>query len=366
MKIAVIGCRGYPYVYSGYETFVKQLAERLVKKKVSVTVYCHKKLFKKRPAQLNGIELKYMPSVETKSLSQLTHSFVSILNACLNDFDVIFVVNAANGPLGIITKLFKKKTVINVDGLEWLRPKWKGIGSIYYKFAARMATIFYDQIINDAEEMRKIYLDLFGKDSKVIAYGPKDNIEKKSNIFEKIKVKKLDYFLIVGRLIPDNNWDILVKGFKLAKSTKKLVIVGDNPFKNDFKDNLILDNSDNIIFTGLIEDQSELCDLFKNAYAYLHGHEFGGTNPTLIEALSYGNAVLALNTVFNKEVMQGKKYGLYFEKNIESVKQSIKYADLNPHKIFDLKINSKSALEKKYEWDYIVDQYIDVFDKLNS
>ena len=364
MKIAIIGSRGYPYVYSGYETFVQQLSERLVKKKVSVTIYCHKSLFKKKPGQVNGINLKYIPGIQTKSLSQLTHSFLSILSACFGNFDVIFVVNVANGPLGIITKLFNKKTVINVDGLEWLRPKWKGLGAMYYKFAARMATIFYDQIINDADEMRKIYLDLFGKDSKVIAYGPKDNIEKYSNIFQKIKVKKLDYFLIVGRLIPDNNWDILVKGFKLSKSTKKLVIVGDNPFRNDFKDNLILDNSDNVIFTGLIQDQSELCDLFKNAYTYLHGHEFGGTNPTLIEALSYGNAVLALNTVFNKEVMQGEKYGLYFEKNKESVKQIIQYADLNPYQIFDLKSNSKNALKKKYDWDYIVDQYIEVFEDL--
>ena len=100
MKIAVIGCRGYPYVYSGYETFVKQLSERLVKKKVSVTIYCHKKLFKDKPDKLNGIHLKYIPSIETKSLSQLTHSFLSIFDACLNDFDVIFVVNAANGPFG--------------------------------------------------------------------------------------------------------------------------------------------------------------------------------------------------------------------------------------------------------------------------
>ena len=364
MKIAIIGSRGYPYVYSGYETFVKELSERLVKKNFSVTIYCHKSLFKKKPGQVNGINLKYISGIQTKSLSQLSHSFLSVLSACFSNFDVIFVVNVANGPLGIITKLFNKKTVINVDGLEWLRPKWKGLGAIYYKFAARMATIFFDKIINDAEEMRKIYLYLFGKDSKVIAYGPKDNIENESKIFDKIKVKKLDYFLIVGRLIPDNNWDILVEGFKLSKSTKNLVIVGDNPFKNEFQDNLILDNSDNIIFTGLIEDQSELCDLFKNSYSYLHGHEYGGTNPTLIEALSYGNAVLALNTVFNKEVMQGEKYGLYFEKNKESVKQIIKYADSNPNQIFDLKSNSKNALKKKYDWDYIVDQYIEVFEDL--
>ena len=166
MKIAIIGSRGYPYVYSGYETFVKELSERLVQKNISVTVYCHSSLFKQKPKAVNNVKLKYISGIQTKSLSQLSHSFLSILHACFNKFDIIFVVNAANGPFGILTKLFNKKTVINVDGLEWLRPKWRGIGAGYYKFAARMATIFYDQIINDAEEMRKIYLNLFGKDSK--------------------------------------------------------------------------------------------------------------------------------------------------------------------------------------------------------
>jgi glycosyltransferase involved in cell wall biosynthesis len=367
MKVAIIGSRGYPYVYSGYETFVKQLSERLVKKNISVTVYCHKSLFKEKPNRVNGVNLKYIPAIETKSLSQLSHSFLSILNACFSDFDIIFVVNAANGPFGIITKLLNKKTVINVDGLEWLRPKWKGIGAMYYKFAARMATLFYDQIINDAEEMRKIYLELFNKYSIVIAYGPKKNIEKKSKIFEKIKVKKLDYFLIVGRLIPDNNWDILVDGFKLSNSNKKLVIVGDNPFKNKFQEDLTNENlNKKIIFTGLIDDQAELCDLFKNAYAYLHGHEYGGTNPTLIEALSFGNAVIALDTVFNREVLQEGKFGLFFKKNKDSVRELILHADSNEKEILELKSKSKQALEKKYEWDYIIDQYIEVFKEVSN
>ena len=250
MKIAIIGSRGYPYVYSGYETFVKELAERLVQKNISVTVYCHNSLFKNKPVMVNGINLKYIPGIQTKSLSQLSHSFLSILHAVFFNYDVIFVVNAANGPFGILTKLFNKKTVINVDGLEWLRPKWKGIGAAYYKFAAKMATIFYDQIINDAEEMRKIYLELFGVDSKVIAYGPKEIIAKKSKILSKLGIKPMNYFLIVGRLIPDNNWDILVDGFKLSSSNKKLVIVGDNPFNNKFQDILTKNNLNlKIIFT---------------------------------------------------------------------------------------------------------------------
>ena len=149
MKLAIIGSRGYPYVYSGYETFVKEISERLVKRGVNVTVYCHKGLFKNRPKYLNNIKLVYIPTIETKSLSQIIHSFLSLIHSCFNKPDIILVVNVANGPLGIIPKLRGIPTLINVDGLEWKRPKWKGLGAIYFMFAAKMATIFYDKIIND-------------------------------------------------------------------------------------------------------------------------------------------------------------------------------------------------------------------------
>ncbi len=112
MKIAIIGSRGYPYVYSGYETFVKELCERLTKKNVKVTVYCHKNLFSSRPDNVDGIDLIYIPTFKSKSLSQLVHSFQSIIHACFSDVDVILAVNSANGPFGLISRLLKKKRLL--------------------------------------------------------------------------------------------------------------------------------------------------------------------------------------------------------------------------------------------------------------
>ncbi len=142
LKIAIIGSRGYPYVYSGYETLVSELSQRLVKNGHHVRVYCHSSLFSKKPKFVNGIELVYTPSIENKFLSQLTNSFFSFIHVCFSKIDIVLVVNSANGPFGLITKLFRVPTVINVDGLEWLRPKWKGLGSIYFKIASKMATFF--------------------------------------------------------------------------------------------------------------------------------------------------------------------------------------------------------------------------------
>jgi hypothetical protein len=118
MKVAIIGAKGYPYVYGGYDTFVKELSERLVLKNVEVTIYCHKKLFTSFPEKVNGIQLQYINAIETKSLSQLTHSIKSILHACFSDANIILVVNAANGPFGLFTKIFRKKTIINVAHYE--------------------------------------------------------------------------------------------------------------------------------------------------------------------------------------------------------------------------------------------------------
>ena len=144
LKIAIIGSRGYPYIYSGYETLVKEISERLITKGFSVRVYCHSSLFIKKPKFINGIELVYTPSIETKFLSQIVNSFFSFVHVCFKKVDVVLVLNSANGPFGLLTKIFGIKTCINVDGLEWLRPKWKGFGSLYFKVASKLSTIMFD------------------------------------------------------------------------------------------------------------------------------------------------------------------------------------------------------------------------------
>ena len=365
LKIAIIGSRGYPFVYSGYETLIKELSERLVSKKgCEVTVYCHRNLFKEKPALVNGIKLVYVPTIESKSLSQLIHSFLSICHAVTSDVDVIFAVNAANGPFGLISKIFRKPTAINVDGLEWLRPKWKGVGAKYFKIAARLSTILFDQIINDSDEMRKVYLNMFKKDSVVIAYGAKVTKFEDQSLIKQWLIKPKEYYLVVGRMIPDNNADVIVKGFLASNSTKKMVVVGDVFYKDNYSDALKAIKDERLIFTGYVNDPKVLGSLYHHCYVYVHGHEFGGTNPTMIEAMTYGCAILALDTVFNKEMLDNDSHGIYFDKNQDTVRQQINYADEHPNKIEKFRQNSHLGITDKYNWDYITDQYFDVFRQL--
>jgi glycosyltransferase involved in cell wall biosynthesis len=171
LKLAIIGSRGYPYVYSGYETLVKALVERLPAKGVEITVYCHAHLFPQKPAMVNGVRLVYIPTLPFKSLAQPIHSFFAFWHMVFTKVDVALVLNVSNGPFGMIARLFGKPTMMNVDGLEWLRPKWKGFGGVYFKWAAKMATRFMDLLITDADAMQAIYLKEFGAKSVVITYG---------------------------------------------------------------------------------------------------------------------------------------------------------------------------------------------------
>jgi len=366
LHVAIIGSRGYPYVYSGYETLIKEIGERLVKRGVKLTVYCHKPLFDHKPKQVNGIELIYMPGLETKSLSQLTNSFLSILHACFSKADVVFVVNSANGPFGILTRIFRKPTAINVDGMEWLRPKWKGLGAKYFLFASRLSTKLYDRIITDCEEMQKTYLELFDTPSTMIAYGANAAKKADADRIKKWELTDRGYYLIVGRLIPDNNADLIIEGFVKSPSKRKLVIVGDVPYQDEYATRLKQLADDRLIFTGYVKDQEELAALYHNCYAYLHGHEYGGTNPAMLKALGYNCAIIALDTRFNQEMLQNGKHGWFFQKNTPSVAEVIDKAEMAEPEMEQLRSTAVLGLTEKYNWDHVTDKYLRVFQELKN
>lgn len=364
MKIAIVGSRGYPCVYGGYETFVKEICERLVASGVEVHVYNQKNLFNDRPKQVNGVHLHYIPTVPGKSLNQLIHSFFSLLHVTFTKVDVILVVNLAAGPMGWIPKLTGKKTMINTDGMEWLRPKWKGLGAKYFYFGAWCATKLYDKIITDADAMQTVYLEEFNTPSTVIAYGAPPYKPVAKELIEAIGLQKNDYYLIIGRLIPDNNADLIVKGFLASNSTKKLVVVGDVPYKDTYAQDLKKLGSDRLIFTGLIQDRDLILSIYQHCFVYLHGHQFGGTNPTMIEAMSNRCAILALNTAFNREMLNNGEFGILFEKGSTFVTEAMEKIEASPDQVTILREKVQIGLIKKYDWDAINEQYISEFKKL--
>jgi glycosyltransferase involved in cell wall biosynthesis len=366
MNIAIIGSRGYPVVYSGYETFVKELAERLVARGVGVTVYCHRNLFHQRPRWINGIRLVYIRTIETKTLSQFVHSLQSMLHACFCRHDVILVVNSANGPFGILTRLFRKRSIINVDGLEWLRPKWKGLGARYFYWASRMATKFYDRVVTDSAAMQQIYMDEFAAASLLIAYGANFPPPLPAQRLAQWGLQPGGYYLVVGRLVPDNNGGLIVREFSAAKSDKKLVVVGDVPYADPYAAKLKSQANGRLVFPGVVTDGDELSTLFQHCYVYLHGHEFGGTNPTLLQALASGCAVCALDTAFNRETLLDGEYGFYFTKETGALAGLIAEMEEQPDRLLRLREKSRKRIQENYTWEKIVDQYGALFAEVSG
>ncbi len=364
LKIAFIGSRGYPYVYGGYETFIKEIGERLTRDGYEVTVYCHKNLFNEFPESIGGINLIYKSTIEKKSLSQFIHSFKSILHAVFRNYDLIYVVNSANGPFGIFTKLFKKKTIINLDGLEWLRPKWKGLGARYFYFSSKLATKLYDNLITDSIEMQRVYREEFKAESDMIAYGANVRFSQDPGKISKWGLEKNNYYLIVGRLIPDNNSDFLIREFIKSDSTKKLVVVGDVPYKDKYAEDIKANNDPRLVFTGYVTDQDELAELYHNCFFYFHGHQYGGTNPAMLKALAYGCAICALDTPFNREMLVNEKHGLLFRKEKGDLKKTIEYIENEPSIINDLRISARKRIIEYYNWEIINDKYKKLFQKI--
>ena len=359
MHVAIAGSRGFPYVYSGYETFVSELAPRLVARGHRVTVYCHRGLFSERPTEVRGVQLVYAWGVRGRNLSQPTHSLSSAVHLVLRRDrpDVVLFVNSANGPLGFLLGAAGIPAAVNVDGLEWLRPKWRGLGAVYFRWASRMATRAYDLVITDAEAMAEAYRREFGAPSVTIAYGANLGWSTNAECLKLFGLERDGYYLVVGRLVPDNNADTVVRGFVGATSGRKLVVVGDVPYADGYAQAVRTAGDERVVFTGYVRDPDVLRELYCNAYAYLHGHEFGGTNPTLLKALACGCCIAALDTPFSREVLAAERHGVYFCKDPASVAQTIAMLDASPRLVRDMRARARGRIDEAYTWERITGQY---------
>jgi glycosyltransferase involved in cell wall biosynthesis len=209
--------------------------------------------------------------------------------------------------------------------------------------------------------MQKVYEREFKTQSTVIAYGA--NIRESNNpeLIHQWGLQRQEYYLIVGRLIPDNNADIILREFIGSPSSKKLVIVGDVPYKDAYAQSLKGLDDPRVIFTGYVNDQNVLAELYHNCFVYFHGHEFGGTNPTMLKALAYGCAICALDTVFNREMLDNEEYGQFFTKQRGSLDSRIRSMEAEPDRLIDYRNKSRTRIVTTYTWEKIVDEYDELF-----
>jgi glycosyltransferase involved in cell wall biosynthesis len=356
----MLGSRGIPHTYSGYEQFLGEVAPRLVARGHEVIVYCRSSLFKDRPAEYKGVRLIYLPGIETKTMGTLTHTIVSMGDVLFRDVDVIFVVNVVNAFNCILPRLFGKNVAINVDGLDWKRGKWGRLGKRFFYWNAKfVGRICPKGVITDAGAMRNIYLDEFATPSVSIAYGA--NIEKSADagVLKQYDLEPFGYYLVASRLVPENNAELIVRAFEKVKTSRALAIAGNANYRSAFVDRLKQTKDPRIKFLGHVGNADHVKELHCNAFAYVHGHSLGGTNPALLKALGCANCVLALDTVFNREVLQD--FGMLFENNPTDLANKIQLLEDRPEIAARFRLRAPERIRERYTWELITDQYEELF-----
>ena len=209
-----------------------------------------------------------------------------------------------------------------------------------------------------------------GAETTYIAYGANIEPSEHPEVLEAYGLKPRNYYLIASRLVPDNNADLILEAFVASGSQRQLAIAGGadykgNKLENEFLAKLKRIANENVKFLGHIDNSEHIKELHHHCFAYIHGHQFGGINPSILKALGFSNCILALNTPFNDEVLESGRYGVLFDKNVASLKEKILTLEQNPAMVEDFRARAPEQIRNRFNWENIAQQYLDVFEKLN-
>ncbi len=359
MKIALIGTRGVPANYGGFETCVEELGRRLVVMGHDVTVYCRKGYYKEKLQGYLGMKLVYLPNLAVKSLDTLSHTFLSMLHALRGGYDTLMVFNAANSPALIFPKLLGKRTAINTDGLEWKRGKWGNFAKRYYKLSEWVATKLADRVVADSRGIQDYYRETYGIDTTFIAYGAYPGTSTDPGKLKQFGLEKNGYFLQVTRFEPENNPLLTMRAFKKLKTDKKLVLIGGARYESEYSREMKREAGEGIILPGPIYDREILDEIWCNCFAYVHGNEVGGTNPALLQTMANGCFTIAIDVSFSRDVLG--KCGIFFDKDAGDLADKMQWAVDNSQLLGDYKKHATERIEKEYSWDSVAKDYERLF-----
>lgn len=368
MKIAIIGHKRIPSNEGGIEKGVEQHATRMVQRGHKVTAYNRgghnvfgKEHDKKKLKEYKGIKIVTVPTTSGKACVPI-YSFLATLHCIIHRPDVISF--RASGPCAMIplAKLFGIKCVASLHGIDSQRDKWGGFAAKYLKFGEKMAATKADVCLVLSKNMKQYIKDTYNRESILFANGiDKPNIIKPNIIKEKYSLKKDNYLLSLGRIVPEKGIHYLIEAFKKCKTDKKLVIAGGSEANSEYYNELVemAKNDDRIQFIGFVQGET-IAELYSNAYAFMLPSNLEGMANALLEAMSYGNCCLVSDIPENTEVVEDK--AIIFKKGNENdlQKKLQKLLD-NPKEVSKYKKNSSKFILDKYNWDKIVTQMLEIY-----
>ena len=362
MKIAILGTRGIPNNYGGFEQCAENLSVGLVENGYDVTVYSidshpyQSKIFK-------GVNIikKYCPENKIGSAAHFIYDFICLKDALKKDFDVIFEFGYQSVAISFALLPIKKSVIVtNMDGLEWKRAKWSPFVKKLTKWFEKLASEKSTFLISDNKGIQDYIKQRYNKESVMIPYGA-DKVIPKKEFLTKYNVTIQDYFLLIARLEPENNIEMILDGYLSSESPTRFLVVGNT---ETFYGKYLMDKyiQSDIVFLGSIFNKEPLDSLRKFAKVYFHGHSVGGTNPALLEAMAAQAFIFAHNNVFNRDVLQDNAF---FFKNSNEVQQLLNcLKDIEKSKKEKISNNS-IKIDNEYLHQHITKQYINLIEKIS-
>jgi glycosyltransferase involved in cell wall biosynthesis len=362
MKLAILGTRGIPANYGGFETFAEELGTRLAARGHDVTVYGRSNNIRYPHRIYKGVKLVILPTIGTKHLDTVAHTFLSVVHAAARRFDCILMCNAANAIFALVPRLTGTPVALNVDGIERLRKKWGAAARAYYRISERLSTIIPNAVVTDADVIREYYMKEYRTPSVMIAYGAHCERTETTAVLDRLGVQSREYFLYVSRLEPENNAHMVIQAFEKVQTARLLLVVGDAPYAQKYIEQLKATRDPRIRFTGAIYGDGYR-ELQSHAYAYIQATEVGGTHPALIEGMGAGNCVIAKDTAENHEVLGD--CGLFFE-DAAGLTRQIELTLTDIGLVTRLRAAAQARAKARYSWDAVTDAYERLFAGLRT
>ena len=361
MNIAIVGTRGIPNRYGGFERFAEQISSRFADHGHRVTVYCRRAFTRPDDVYDRRVRRVIVPSVHQKHLDTWVSTFFAAVHVAFTDNDIVLLCNVANSALAYIPRLFGKPVVLNVDGLDRKREKWRGLGAQVLHFCEWMSSFSSNQLVTDAKAIHDYYLAKYGSESAVIGYGSEMPAGDYSlNGFD---LDSGRYVLYVSRLEPENNPDLVLRSWRNVRSDWPLVMVGDNRYDPGYLERLKALGDERVRFTGAIYGDGYWA-LQKHAGVFVFACEVGGVHPALIEAMAASNPVLYLNTPENAETAGDA--AIRYEKSEAELTAKLQSLLDDAQARQQLAIRAKQRADALYRWEAIAEKYENLFVQLTG
>jgi glycosyltransferase involved in cell wall biosynthesis len=350
VRFAIVGTRGIPGRYGGFETFAEELSSRLIERGHHVTVYCRER---HAESVYRGVHLKYLPTVRHKYTDTIVHTCFSTLHSLGSKYDALLYCNAANAVFTWMPRAFGMPVALNVDGLERHRKKWNILAKAWYRVSEWLATWMPNVVVTDAQAIADYYRQKYQRDSVMIPYGAELGPVSTDGVLGQLGLERRKYFLYVSRMEPENNGLLVRESFERVRTDFKLALIGDAPYAADYIARVRDTRDPRVVMPGAIYGTGYR-ELGSHCFAYVHATEVGGTHPALIEAMGRGALTLYLDTPENAEVAGGAGLPFTHGNLTQVIESALRMSDEERE---SWRAKATERVRSRYSWDAVTSAY---------